>query len=324
MAPTPPVSLAAGNAPVALGPLTNLGPGALRGVLLAVAGFFLFASSDAIIKTMTARYSIFQIMIMQVAFGFIPFGVMLVRAGGLRALRPIHPRLVVARGLLSGVGTICGFFAFAHLPLADAYAIAFGAPILVTILSIPVLGERVGPHRWSAVVVGFIGILIMVRPGSTSLQLGHLGALGGMGCGAAVTLILRRIGRVEHGSALVLSVMLGLLVVSLPVLPFVASMPGWRDLGLMAVSGLFMGTAQFVMLQAFRSAPAVSVAPMQYTMMVWALLYGLILFGDPIRANLVLGAGVVILSSLYIMHRERHRRGREAFPRVAVEATGPS
>jgi drug/metabolite transporter (DMT)-like permease len=283
----------------------------LQGVLLAAVAFFLFASTDAIIKTLTGHYSIFQIASMQVTFACIPLAVMLIREGGWVGLRPVHPRLVALRGFLAGIGTIFGYYAFSTLPLAEVYAIAFGVPIVVTILSIPVLKEQVGAHRWSAVLIGFVGILVMVRPGSTELSLGHLAAVAAMLNGAVITLILRKIAGVEHAPALVSSVVLGMLLVSLPGAVLVFRTPELPHLALLAASGLLMGTAQFVMLQAFRRAPAASVAPMQYTMMVWALLYGVVIFGDSLRANLLLGAAIVMASSLYIMHRERVRRVRQ-------------
>jgi drug/metabolite transporter (DMT)-like permease len=288
----------------------SLGPHrSLRGVLLALLGFFLFATSDAVVKMLTARYSVLQLIPVHVAFAALPVLVSTARAGDLRVLRPRHPRLVALRGLLAGVGTVLNFYAFSTLPLADVYAIIFGVPIVVAVLAVPVLGERADPHRWAAVLGGFAGILVMVRPqAGGALSLGHLAALASVFAGAGVTLILRRIGREERGAAVVLAVVLGLLVVSLPAAALQgARPPAVADIGLLAVSGTLMGVAQFVMLHAFRAAPASSVAPMQYTMMVWALLYGLLLFGDPIRARVVIGAGIVIVSSLYLMDRERQR-----------------
>lgn len=301
MATTTPILSSASSSPDAPG-------GALRGVLWAAFAFFLFASNDAITKALTARYAIFQIIALQVTFSVIPIALFVLRqGGGWRALCPIRPMLTATRGLLAGIGSVFGYYAFSTLPLADVYAIQFCVPIVVTLLSIPLLGERVGLHRWAAVLLGFLGVLVMIRPGAVSLSLGHLAALGAVFTGAGVTLILRRISREERGPALVLSVVLGLLTVSLPVLPFVFRMPSLADTGLLALSGLLIGTAQFSMLNAFRRAQAASVAPIQYTMMVWALVYGLLLFGDPVRPHVLAGAAVVILSSLYIMHRERQR-----------------
>jgi drug/metabolite transporter (DMT)-like permease len=281
--------------------------GAALGVAIAVVGNFMFTTSDAIVKTLSARYSIFQIIAMQVAFACIPLFIMLRREGTLAHLRVRHPVLVFLRGFMAGLGTLLGFYAFSVLPLADVYSIAFCAPLVVTLASIPILGEQVGIRRFAAVFVGFLGVLVMVQPGYVELSLGHLAAFGSVFTSATVLLIVRRIGREEDRGVMVSAVMLGLLAASVPPLVFVGQVPLWRDVGLVACSGLIMGSAQFVNLEALRRAPIASVAPMQYTMLIWALIYGTVIFGDPVRTNVLLGAAIVIACSLYIMHRERVR-----------------
>lgn len=281
--------------------------GAALGVAIALVGNFMFATSDAIVKSLSARYSIFQIIAMQVSFACLPLFIMMRREGTLAHLRIRHPVLVFLRGCLAGIGTIFGFYAFSVLPLADVYSIAFCAPLVVTLASIPLLGEQVGIRRFAAVAIGFCGILVMVQPGVVELSLGHLSAFCSVFTSAGVVLIMRRIGREEDRGVMVSTVMLGLLAVSVPALFVVGRVPLWRDVALVACSGLIMGSAQFVALEALRRAPAASVAPMQYTMLVWALVYGVLVFGDPVRANVLAGAAIVIACSLYIMHRERVR-----------------
>lgn len=288
------------------------GPGVetpLLGILCSLLANVMFASSDALVKGLTASYSIFQIIPMQVAFACIPILILLQRDGGFRRMRATHPRLIVLRGLLAGIGAIFGFYAFSVLPLADVYAIAFCTPMVVTILSIPILGEQVGLHRWAAVIVGFLGILVMVRPGFEALTLGHLSVLASVFTSAGVVLTMRRISRHEQRAVLVTAAMLGLLVTSLPIALFGFRLPDWFDLLRVGASGLLMGSAQFLVVRALSLAPAATIAPMQYTMMIWALIYGRVFFGNAIDPFVVLGAGIVISSSLYIMHRER-RRGR--------------
>jgi drug/metabolite transporter (DMT)-like permease len=293
--------------------MARFGASASAGVALAILGNFLFTSSDAIVKGLTARYPVFQIIVMQVTFACIPVGAMMLREGTFRRMRVRHPVLVFLRGLFAGLGTVFGFYAFSVLPLADVYSIAFCAPLVVTLASIPILGEKVGRHRFAAVLLGFAGILVMVRPGATPLSLGHAAAFGSVFTSAGVVLIMRRIAREEQRGVMVSAVMLGLLAVSIPGTIMLGRLPAWTDVGLAALAGMIMGTAQFVALEALRRAPAASVAPMQYTMLVWALLYGVTFFGDPLKLNVVLGAIIVIASSLYIMHRE-HVRAREAAP----------
>ena len=303
------------GAPAPPGPVAPAAPPArgaeapVRGLLCSLLANAMFASSDALVKGLTATYSIFQIIPMQVAFACIPILIMLQHDGGIRCMRAAHPWLILLRGSLAGVGTIFSFYAFSTLPLADVYAIAFCTPMVVTILSIPILGEQVRIHRWGAIVMGFIGILVMVRPGFEALTLGHLSALASVFTGAGVVLIMRKISRDEQRAVLVTAVMLGLLTTSLPVALFIFKTPAWFDVMRAAASGLLMGSAQFLVVRALSLAPASTIAPMQYTMIVWALAYGSLFFGNAIDPFVVLGAAIVIASSLYIMHRER-RLGR--------------
>jgi len=277
------------------------------GVLMALAANFLFTTSDAIVKSLSTRYSVFQVIAMQVSFACIPVIIMLVRDSTFSHFKVRHPWLLAARGLTAGSGAVFGFYAFSVLPLADVYALAFCSPLIVTLASIPLLKEQVGIRRLSAVAIGFLGVLTMVQPGFVELSLGHLAAFCTAVTGAGTVLIIRRIGREEERGVMVMAVMAGLAAVSFPALILVGRIPPWEDLGLAALSGTIMAAAQFTMLGGLRRASAASVAPMQYTMLVWALVYGVLLFGDPVRTNVLVGAGIVIACSLYIMHRERVR-----------------
>ena len=282
---------------------------AVPGIAFAALAFLAYATSDAIVKLLASRYPVAEIIVLHAGFALIVVAGMVLREGGLAGLWPRRPLLVALRGLLAGVGTIFTYHAFQRLPLADVYAIGFATPILVTVLSVPLLGETVGLHRWGAVIVGFAGILVMVRPGFVQPSIGHLMALCGALCGAGVIIILRQIGGRERAGTLVLSVLTGLLAVSLPVVavdynPMVAA-----DLALVAAAAAVMALGQFSIVRALRLAPAAVVAPVQYTMMPWAIVYGLLLFGTVVHLLVVVGAAIVIASSLYTLHRER-RRGR--------------
>lgn len=282
----------------------------LLGLSVSLVGNFMFASSDAIVKTLTDRYSVFQIVVMQASFALIPILIMLFRDGGFRDLRIRHPRFVFLRGLFAGTGTIFAFFSFSQLPLAETYSIFFCTPILVTVLSIPLLGERVGLHRWGAVIFGLLGIVIMVRPSFETLHIGHAAALVAAVVGAFTVLVMRRIARDEQHSVMVIAVVLGLITVSLPGMILTFRPPSLHDLALFACGGLLMGSGQFFVVRSLSLAPASVVAPMQYSMMLWAIGYGYVLFGTTIDPFVVVGAGVVIVSGIYIMNRERRRRNQ--------------
>jgi drug/metabolite transporter (DMT)-like permease len=140
-------------------------PLATAGFGLGALAFGLFSLMDATVKWLSASYSVPQILACNALFALLPVGVMAVRRGGLAELRTRRLGMHVLRGLLGTTSGLLAFYAFSRLPLADAYAIIFATPLLITALSVPILGEAVGWRRWSAVVVGFIGVLVMLRPG---------------------------------------------------------------------------------------------------------------------------------------------------------------
>lgn len=275
-----------------------------HGVMFALAANFLFSASDTIVKLLSAHYSVFQIIAMQAAVAGLVAGIVLARGGvSLAGIR--HPWLVVTRGFLAGVGTVSGFYAFSRLPLAEVYSITFCTPLVVTIASVPMLGERVGIRRWMAVLAGLIGVLVMVRPGVTPLSSGHLAAFLCVFVSAAVVIIMRSIAAHENRGILVGAVIAGQLVASLPGAALAVEVPAPGEVGLVVIAGLLVAVAQFLMLESLRLAPAASVAPMQYSKLVWGLIAGVLLFGDWPRSHVLLGAAIVIASVLYIFHRER-------------------
>jgi drug/metabolite transporter (DMT)-like permease len=289
---------------VAVAPLNR----PVAGALCAVLAYLAFATNDAIVKDLASRYSVFQVSAMTTLFALLPFSVMVARDGGFTVMRPRNVRLVALRGVLAVFGGITGIYAFSRLPLADVYAIIFLNPILVTILSIPILGEKVGPYRWAAVGVGFVGVLVMVQPTGEALSLGHLAAAVNVVIGAAVVLLMRHLGPTEHRTVMVGTVMISVLIVNVPLTLATFVMPSWPDVLRAFSAGILMGGAQFLIVRSLSMAPAGVIAPMQFTMLVWGAIYGVALFGDPLKPNVVAGAVIVVASSLYIMYRERVRR----------------
>ncbi len=279
-----------------------------------MACFAIFSCADAAVKWLSVRHSVFAIICIATLFAFVPVAALIRHEGGLAALRPKHPWLVALRAGLLAVDMVLVYVAFSHLPLADAYALMFLSPMLVTALSVPLLGEHVGWRRWSAVVVGFLGVLIVLRPGFAELNVGHVAALSSTLLFALSMIVVRRIGNSETGSCLLVSMMVALLAVSVPVLPFVYAAPSGWDLLLLAAVGLLMGLGHLAMIQAFRLAPSAVVAPFHYSQIVWAVLFGLTLFGDRPDAWVVAGSAVIIASGLYILWRETVRRREVGLP----------
>jgi drug/metabolite transporter (DMT)-like permease len=234
----------------------------------------------------------------------VPVVLVSLRRGGLSRLRTQRLRLHVLRGLLGVGGGLLAFYAYSQLPLADAYAIIFTTPLMITALSLPLLGEPVGWRRWSAVAVGFAGVLIMLRPGVAPIGVGALAALGGACLSALSILMVRRLGTTESTASIALYSNLTVVLIAGALQPFGGIVPVALDLCLMAAAGLIGGTALLVLIEAYRRAPAALVAPFQYSQMIWAILLGFLVWGDTPEAAKLFGAAVVAASGLFILYRE--------------------
>ncbi len=286
----------------------------VRGGFLALLAFAIFSAHDVIVKVLGAFYTPFQIVFFGVLFSFPLASLMLIQDPRPGHLRPVHPGWTGLRTVATVATGVCAFFAFSTLPLAQVYAILFAMPLLITVLSIPVLGERVGPRRGVAVLVGLVGVLVVLRPGATELQVGHLAALAAAVCGAAASVIVRKIGHAERSVVLLLYPMLLNFALTGMLMPWVYEpMPGAHLLGLALLAVLAFAASALVIF-AYRAGEAVVVAPMQYSQMLWAALYGAVFFDEFPDVWTVLGAGIIIASGIYILMRERDGRVSEHRP----------
>ena len=284
----------------------------LRGIALALAAFALFAVHDVAVKMLGGVYATVQVVFFSVLLTFPLVVLMLLRDEEPGTLIPRHPWWSALRTAAAVVTGVCAFYAFSVLPLAEVYAILFAAPLAITVLAIPILGERVGAHRWAAVVTGLIGVLIVLRPGGSDLGLGHAAALTAACSGALTSVIVRLIGREERAAVLLLWPMVGNFAAMGVALPFVYRPMPLGDLGLWAAMAGLAFLASLALIQAYRRADAVLVAPMQYSQILWAVLFGWLFFGEGIDGMTALGAGVVIASGLYIVFREGRGGSRNA------------
>jgi drug/metabolite transporter (DMT)-like permease len=202
------------------------------------------------------------------------------------------------------LSSFLAFYAYSRLPLADAYAIIFATPLLITALSVPILGEAVGWRRWSAVVVGFVGVLIMLRPGVAPVGAGSFAALGAACASACAILLVRKLSVTETTTSIAFYSSLIVLVVMGALFGHSFVVPGMLDLALMAGSGLLGGSALLLLIAAYRRSPAALVAPFQYSQMLWAIVLGALFWGDLPEVAMLLGASIVAASGLFILHRE--------------------
>ncbi|WBU56049.1 DMT family transporter [Paracoccus sediminicola] len=297
----------------------------LKGIGFALLSMGVFATHDVIIKMLGAHYPSLQVLFFSSLLSFPLVSLILMQERTPGTLRPNRPGWVAARslcGMMAGVG---GFYAFSTLPLAQVYAILFSAPLLITLLSIPILGERVGIHRWLAVALGLCGVLIVLRPGAgQALSLGHLAALMGAACTATAAVITRKLGSSERPLVLLMWPMLGNLLLTgagltLNYTPM--QLPHLGMAGLIAVLGL---TGGFLSILAYRNGEAAIIAPMQYSQMIWATIYGWFVFGETLDRPTLIGAAVIICSGIYIVARERARGSESTSPVTASRVRAES
>jgi len=285
-----------------------------RGILLALAAFAIFASHDVIVKFLGATYAPFQIVFFSVLFGFPMVTFMLMRDAKPAHLRPVRPIWTGVRTVSTVIAASAAFYAFGTLPLAQVYAILFAAPLLITILAIPMLGERVGVRRAVAVLVGLGGVVVVLQPGATAFGLGHLAALTAAFTGALASVIVRKIGREERPVVLILYPMMANVVLMGAAMPFVyRPMPG-ADLAALAVIAALALVATACLIGAYRLAAAATVAPMQYSQIVWASVFGVLLFDETLGAGTILGTAIIVASGLYIVMREDRGGGSATTP----------
>lgn len=284
--------------------MTSANKSNIKGALLALSAFGLFATHDVIVKQLGGTYDTFQIVFFSVLLSFPLVVLMLMRDPTSGTLIPVHPWWTALRTLAAIVTGSTAFYAFSVLPLAQVYTILFAAPLLITLLSVPILGEKVGIHRWAAVVLGLVGVIVVLRPGSADITLGHAAALTAAICGALASVIVRKIGRDERSAVLLLYPMMANFVLMAALLPFVYEPMPVSHLGLVGVMALLAFVAGLFLITAYKAADAAIVAPMQYSQILWAAVYGAFFFNETSDQTTWIGAGIVIASGLYVVLRE--------------------
>jgi drug/metabolite transporter (DMT)-like permease len=282
----------------------------LTGIGLMLITVLVFACLDATAKYLGARMPTLQVVGVRCATAFL-FGLMIsnpiTRPGLLRTGKPL---LQLWRAAMLLGSTVFNFMAFRWLQLDEAMAILFSTPFLIAIFAGPMLGEWVGWRRWCAILVGFSGVLLVVRPGMGGMQWAALLSFASAICYAFYNLITRLLSRTDTSeTTLFYGNLFGCLVMA-PVLPFVWTPPEtWLDVGLMLATGALGSGGHFLLILAHRRAPASVLSPFIYTQIVWASMMGYLVFGNLPNHWTVAGACVVIASGLYLLNRERKVRG---------------
>ncbi|MEX0922299.1 MAG: DMT family transporter [Rhodovibrionaceae bacterium] len=291
------------------------------GISAMVIGMAMMSSMDAMAKWLGEGYPIGQVVFFRNLFGLLPTLAIVWQLGGFTLPTTRRWRLHLLRGLLGVTAQFSFFLGLRSLGLAEATAIAFAAPLMVTALSVPLLGEKVGPRRWAAVVLGFLGVLIMVRPGPESFQPAALLILLAAFSYAMIMLTTRMLARSDSNAALLLFGSTVSLTLSALLLPIGWKTPDMADFAVFVALGLIGGTGMFFITQAYRYAPAAVVAPFEYVALVVAAVLGFLFWQEIPDLYVWLGAAVVIGAGIYIFYRETRLK---AAPRKAAQARSSS
>lgn len=277
----------------------------IRGVLMAFLAFLFFSTHDLLIKFLTIEYSVFQIIFFTAIFTFIPISLLMATDGTDLSFRPQKPWLIFWRVICVVISMVGAFTAFSTLPMTEAYAIFFMAPMFVTMLSVPLLGEKVGKHRWAAVVIGMIGVLIVLRPTVSSLTIGHLGAAVSAISSSVTIILTRKLGRSERSAGLMLFPMAGIIIAMAFILPDVYIAPSLSSIAMLALIAGLSFVGQLFLIIAYKYAEAAMVAPIQYSQILWATIFGLIFFQDHPDHFVFIGICLIIGSGIYSVMREQ-------------------
>lgn len=274
---------------------------------LALAGYALFSGMDTAVKLLSARLPPVEILFFVSLLAPLP-GVALASARGEAwRLRPRSLGLQLLRGGAMLVGAGAAYTAYAILPLADAYAIAFTQPLLTALIAVPLLGERVGWRRLAAIALGFVGVLVVLRPGSGLAPAGVLAAGMNALFVSLANVLIRRMDPRETAESCLLMHSLCVAAGTALALPWLWVAPTGSELGLLLLTGLGNGAAFLLAIRAIQLAPAAFVAPFQYSQMLYAIAAGLLVFGDRPDPAMLAGAALVIASGLYLLTDGRRR-----------------
>lgn len=277
------------------------------GIAYMVGSTVMFAGGNAVVKWQLASYPLGEVAFGRTLFAFLTVVAIVLPRTGLAVLRTNRYREHLQRGLSQFGSMLCWFLAVGVLSLGSATAIGFAAPLFTTLLSIVILKEQVGIHRWSALLIGFVGVLIITHPGAGTLTLGALFALGNAVLISTVAIAIRRMSMTESTETLTLYQMSIMTVCTACLLTLGFRAPHWADALMVALAGIGNGIAQYWWTRSLSLAPPSAVVPFNYLSLIWAAMLGFAVWGDVPTPSLLLGSAIVVASGLYILWRETLR-----------------
>lgn len=277
------------------------------GIILTLLACLVFATQDSISKQLMVSLTVIQVIWGRYIFQAGAITSYLAYNSGMQFLRTRHPFLQIARGMAQ-VGTTCFvYYSLPHVPIGDVTAIVFCSPIIVTVLSVIILKERIGKHRIAAVCVGFIGVYLIILPGSGETSIYHLLTFCGAFTNATYMLMTRRLAGPEEAAATQFNTSaIGLVIFTVLIL-FGDTMPPLTYAPIFLVIGGLAALGHFAMVRALSFAPASMLSPYLYAQVMVAAIFSVLWFGDSLRPTMVTGATLLILSGVYIWWREQVR-----------------
>jgi drug/metabolite transporter (DMT)-like permease len=274
------------------------------GIFFMVCATVLFAGSSAISKWLVASYPVGEVLFTRTLVSLIAFALFILPNTGLAVFRTARLHHHLARSVSQGISQTSLVIAFSLMPLGAAIAINFSSPLWATLVSALIFKEMVGPARWTALLVGLVGVLIVTRPGAETFQVGALFALANAILYGTVTAAVRRMTATESAETLTIYQLAILTLFFTCLLPLGWETPTWFDIGLMVLNGATNALGQYLWTRALFLAPASAVAPFYYLSLVWALMIGFLVWGDVPTPALLIGSAIVIAMGLFLLWRE--------------------
>lgn len=292
----------------------------LAGIILMSCAVVMFACLDTIAKYLTAHMDQLQVAWARYASAFLFCCIIANPLARPQIMRTQRPVLQIVRGLLLCGSTVLNFIAMRYIQLDEATAIMFSGPFIIAAVSGPLLGEWIGPRRWAAIAVGFLGVLFVTRPGFSDIHPTAALSMIGAVCYASFAIVTRVLSRSDSDETTLFYSNLAGAVLLFPILPFVWSTPSsWLLVLLMAAMGVFAGLGHYLLIMALRRAPASVLSPFMYGQLVWVIVIGYAVFGHLPNRWSLLGVALIVASGLYLLHRERVRRGQAAGAHEGVD-----
>ncbi len=274
-----------------------------RGIVLMLIAMLLFTLNDAIGKWLVASYPVGQLLAIRSFAALLVLLPLAWHRGDLKRLFPLQrPLLHLVRMFLVVAEVSCFYWAVKYLPLADVFMFYLASPLFLTAFSVIILGQHVGLRRWSALVIGFTGVIFIFPPSDAVLSLPALIALAGS-LALALMLTLARSLSASGGLTLITLQTLGVALAGTATLPFAWVTPTAVDFCLLGLLGFVATTGHFLMNSAVTTAPAAVVAPFQYTSLVWAIMLGYVIWGDFPQSQALAGAALIVGSGLFVLYR---------------------